>query len=70
MPERAPWSAFRYDGHSLLLVDVGPPGAGGATTLTVRAVSAAGAEFDRLTLLRRRDSAGRAEPPAAGRTAA
>ncbi|HKN37914.1 MAG TPA: phosphoesterase, partial [Acidimicrobiia bacterium] len=70
IPERAPWSAFRYNDHSLLLIDVEPPGAGGATTLTVRAVSAAGAEFDRLTLLRRRDRAAGAEPPAAGRPAA
>jgi hypothetical protein len=55
IPERAPWSAFRYNDHSLLLVDVDPGGAGGATTLTVRAVSATGAEFDRVTLLRRRE---------------
>jgi len=64
IPERAPWSAARYNDHSLLLVDVDPAGPGGATTLTVRAVSAAGAEFDRLTLVRRRDR-GAAEPPAA-----
>src|SRR5581483_10964682 len=64
IPERAPWSAARYNAHSLLLVDVDPAGPGGATTLTVRAVSAAGAEFDRLTLVRRRDR-GAAEPPAA-----
>ena len=53
IPERAPWSAARYNDYSLLLIDVDPPGAGGTTTLTVRAVSAAGAEFDRVTLLRR-----------------
>src|SRR5438132_1385496 len=62
--------AFGYNDHSLLLIDVEPPGAGGATTLTVRAVSAAGADFDRLTLLRRQDRAAGAEPPAAGRPAA
>jgi Calcineurin-like phosphoesterase/Purple acid Phosphatase, N-terminal domain len=70
IPERAPWSAFRYNDHSLLLLDVDPPGAGGTTTLTVRAVSATGAEFDRVTLLRRRDRAGAAEPAAAERPAA
>jgi hypothetical protein len=70
IPERAPWSAFRYNGHSLLLVDVDPPGPGGTTTLTVRAMDAAGKEFDRLTLLRRREHALPAEPPAAGLPAA
>jgi len=63
IPERAPWSAFRYNDHSLLLIDVDPPGAGGTTALTVRAVRADGAEFDRLTLLRHRTLA--ADPPAA-----
>ena len=57
IPERAPWSAHRYNDHSLLLIHVDPPGSGGTTTLTVRAVSATGAEFDRVTLLRRRDAA-------------
>ena len=65
IPERAPWSAVRYNDHSLLLIDVEPPGSGVATTLTVRAVSATGAELDRVTLLRRRDSTLAAEPPAA-----
>jgi len=67
VPEPAPWSAARYNDHSLLLVDVEPgQGAGGgATSLTVRAVSAAGAEFDRLTLLRRTDRRGAADPAAA-----
>ena len=57
IPELAPWSAARYNDHSLLLIDVDPAGSGGTTTLTVRAVSATGAEFDRVTLLRRRDAA-------------
>jgi hypothetical protein len=65
IPERAPWSAHRYNDHSLLLIHVDPPGSGGTTTLTVRAVSATGSEFDRVTLLRRRDLALPAEPPAA-----
>ncbi len=65
IPERAPWSAHRYNDHSLLLIHVDPPGSGGTTTLTVRAVSATGAEFDRVTLLRRRDWALSAEQPAA-----
>ena len=73
VPERAPWSAVRYNDHSLLLIDVDPETAtGGATTLTVRAVSAAGAEFDRLTLVRQRGRQAEPEPqpPAAGRSAA
>jgi hypothetical protein len=71
IPERAPWSAARYNDHSLLLLDVDPGrDAGGATTLTVRAVSAAGAEFDRLTLVRQRERRGAGEAPAAGRPAA
>lgn len=57
VPEPAPWSAFRYNDHSLLLIDVLPPSGDGAdrtpTTLTVRAVNAAGVEFDHFTLLRR-----------------
>ncbi|HEX6382499.1 MAG TPA: metallophosphoesterase family protein [Acidimicrobiia bacterium] len=65
IPERAPWSAHRYNDHSLLLIHVDPPGSGGTTTLTVRAVSATGAEFDRVTLLRRRGLALPAEQPAA-----
>jgi purple acid phosphatase-like protein/calcineurin-like phosphoesterase family protein len=65
IPERAPWSASRYNDHSLLLIDVDPPGSGGTTTLTVRAVGATGAEFDRVTLLRRRERALPAEQPAA-----
>jgi hypothetical protein len=65
IPELAPWSAATYNDHSLLLIDVAPAGSGGTTTLTVRALSATGAEFDRVTLLRRRDAAYAAEPPAA-----
>ena len=65
VPERAPWSAARYNDHSLLLIDVDPGRAGTATTLTVRAVNATGAEFDRLTLVRRRDRRAVTEPPAA-----
>lgn len=70
IPERAPWSAYRYNDHSLLLVDVDPAGPGGTTTLTVRAVSAAGVEFDRVALLRRREQRGAAGAPAAGLPAA
>lgn len=67
LPELAPWSAARYNDHSLLLLDVDPFGSGETTTLTVRAVGATGAEFDRVTLLRRRNlaTAFAAEPPAA-----
>jgi hypothetical protein len=64
VPERAPWSAARYNDHSLLLIDVEPGHAGGATTLTVRAVDAAGTEFDRVTLVRQQVRR-LAEPPAA-----
>ncbi|MEW6474027.1 MAG: metallophosphoesterase family protein [Actinomycetota bacterium] len=62
VPELAPWSAARYNDHSLLLIDVDPSGSGGTTTLTVRAVTATGAEFNRVTLLRRRSAL---HPPAA-----
>jgi hypothetical protein len=70
IPERAPWSALRYNDHSLVLIDVDPPDAGGSTALTVRAVSAAGVELDRVTLLRRRGSALAADHPATGLPAA
>ena len=65
IPEMAPWSAATYADHSLLLIDVDPTASSGTTTLAVRAVSAAGAEFDRVTLLRRRQAAFAGEPPAA-----
>jgi hypothetical protein len=65
LPELAPWSASRYNGHSLLLIDVDPGGSRGTTTLTVRAVGATGAEFDRVTLLRGRARSSAADPPAA-----
>ena len=73
IPERAPWSAVRYNDHSLLLIDVAVGSADATTTMTVRGISAAGSEFDRLTLVRRRDGAVRsaveAVAPAAGAVA-
>jgi hypothetical protein len=55
VPEPAPWSAFHYNDHSFVLVDVTPPDGAGTTTLTVRAVNAGGTEIERFTLLRRHD---------------
>ncbi|MGH9005469.1 MAG: metallophosphoesterase family protein, partial [Acidimicrobiia bacterium] len=52
--ELAPWSAYRYNGHSLVLVDVSPPAADTTTALTIRALDAAGSDLERVTLLRRR----------------
>jgi hypothetical protein len=63
IPERAPWSAFRYNDNSLVLVDVTPPDRAGTTTMTVRAVDSAGAELERFTLLRT-SGASPSAPPA------
>ena len=52
VPEPAPWSAFTYNDNSLVLIDVTPPDSIGATTLMIRAVTAAGAELERITLRR------------------
>lgn len=69
----SPWSAFRYNDHSVLLIDVAFGSTDTTTTMTVRGISAAGTEFDRLPLVRRRDGAGRsaveAVAPAAGAVA-
>jgi hypothetical protein len=50
--ELALWSAVRNPINSLLSVDVTPPGANGQTSMLIRALSSAGAEIDRLTLVR------------------
>jgi hypothetical protein len=51
-PETAEWSAVRYLDYSLIAVDVAPPDGAGETTMTLRALSAAGAEVDRVVLRR------------------
>jgi len=53
VPEPAPWSAARYLDLSILAADVTPPGAGGVTTMTLRALAVDGQEIERVTLLRR-----------------
>ena len=55
--ELALWSAVQNTGNSLLAIDVTPPGTGGTTSLLVRTLSAAGAEVDRLTLVRQHTAA-------------
>ena len=65
IPELATWSAFRDPSNSLLAVDVTPPGPDGATSLTVRAVTSAGAELERFTLVRQHRAAVAVPSPAA-----
>jgi hypothetical protein len=73
IPELASWSAFRSIANSLAYVDVDPGEAGGTTTLTLVATDAAGAQLERVTLVRPRVAAPTATtvppapaPPAAG----
>lgn len=70
LPEEAPWSATRYLDLSLVAVDVSPPDPSGATSLTVRALSAAGNELERVTLLRTKAASVPAPLPVAADTAA
>ena len=57
LPELAPWSAYRFPSNSVVYADVGPGEPGGATTMTVVALDAAGAELERVTLVRARQAA-------------
>jgi hypothetical protein len=57
IPEVASWSAFRSIANSLAYVDVDPGEAGGTTTLTLVATDAAGAQLERVTLVRPRAAA-------------
>ena len=52
VPETVTWSRVRYTGYSFLAVDVQPAAEGRTTTLTLRAVTEAGAEIDRVVLAR------------------
>ncbi len=54
LSEPAPWSAYRYNGHSLVLIDVTPPDGSRRTAMTIRAVDASGLELERAILLRAR----------------
>jgi hypothetical protein len=51
--ENVTWSRVRYTGYSFLAVDVKPAGEGRTTTLTLRAVTEAGAEIDRVVIARK-----------------
>jgi 3',5'-cyclic AMP phosphodiesterase CpdA len=57
------WSISRFEGYSLIAVDVVPAAAGAATSMTIRALNLAGIEIDRVTLSR---VAGRPWSPAMG----
>jgi hypothetical protein len=46
------WSRVRYTGYSFLAVDVKPADAGHEATLTLRALTEAGTEIDRVVLAR------------------
>jgi hypothetical protein len=59
-PERVGWSRVRYTGYSFVAVDAAPAPAGSTTTLTLRAVTEAGDEIDRLTIARQAGGHGRA----------
>jgi hypothetical protein len=52
VPEVVHWSRVRYTGYSFLAIDVKPAPAGQPTTLTLRAVTEAGTEIDRVVLER------------------
>lgn len=54
VPELAKWSAVRYPGHSIAIVDVTPPNGAGVATMTITGVAKDGSRVDRVTLRRRR----------------
>ena len=58
VPETVTWSRVRYTGYSFLAVDV-KPADHGTTTLTLRAVTEAGAEIDRVVIARKAGGANR-----------
>ena len=58
VPETVTWSRVRYTGYSFLAVDV-KPADHGTTTLTLRAVTEAGAEIDRVVIARKAGGATR-----------
>lgn len=67
LPEAAPWSAYRFPSNSLVYADVDPGEAGGTTSMTVVALDAAGAELERVTLLRPRAAVNRGRDRGPGR---
>ena len=60
VPEEVTWSRVRYTGYSFLAVDAAPAAPGRTTTLTLRAVTEAGDEIDRVVLSRKARGAFRA----------
>jgi len=54
VPEVATWSAVRYPGHSIAIVDVTHRDRDGNAAMTIRAIAKTGEEVDRVTLYRRR----------------
>ncbi len=52
-PETVNWSRVRYTGYCLLVVTSSPAHKGGTSTLTVRGLSGAGVELDRVVLARK-----------------
>lgn len=55
--ETVTWSRVRYTGYSFLAVDVAPADTGRTTTLTLRAVTEAGQEIDRVVISRKAGTA-------------
>ena len=53
VPETVTWSRVRYTGYSFVAIDSDPAGEGRTTTLTLRAITEAGAEIDRVVIARR-----------------
>ena len=53
VPEVATWSAVRYPGHSIAIVDVTHRDHDGNAAMTIRAIAKTGEEVDRVTLYRR-----------------
>jgi hypothetical protein len=53
VPETVNWSRVRYTGYCLLVVTSSPAHKGGTSTLTVRGLSGAGVELDRVVLARK-----------------
>ena len=64
LPEVVDWSAYRYISNSIAYADVDPGEPGGTTTMTVVALDTAGAELERVTLVRARAAATPAVGPA------
>jgi hypothetical protein len=59
VPEKVTWSRVRYTGYSFVAVDVHPAEEGHTTTMTLRAVTEAGKEIDRVVISRKARGAAR-----------